>query len=192
MRLFTGYFFCFLTFFCQPNSFFQNGDKEKVVSDFQLLDTKQNLFHFYEASKSKSLVLLFFGYSHCPDICLSTLNKFSRLIETLPKENLKNLQIIFISVDPKNDNPGNLKKYMATFSKEIVALTGKPEDIKGIAKDYNLVLLENPKYGKIKGEGKILHSTNIYLIKNDHTIIKSLPHQIGIDTLRQEILESIN
>lgn len=192
MRLFTGIFLCFLILFCQPNPLFQNEETNKLASDFKLFDTNQNPFHFYEVSKSKSLVVLFFGYSHCPDICVSTLKKFSKLIETLPAESLKQIQFIFISVDPKNDNPSELKEYMKMFSKEIVALTGNVDEIKKITKEYELVLFENPKYGKIKGEGKMIHSTNIYLIKNNHTITKSLPHQLSLETLKQEIADMLH
>ncbi|MCZ8342662.1 MAG: SCO family protein [Leptospira sp.] len=191
MRFFTVGFFCLSILFCQPTSLFQGNEREKIATDFQLIDSDQNLYQFYSHSQSKSLVVLFFGYSHCPDICLNTLTKFSRLIESIPDERLKDLSFIFVSIDPKNDKPGELKKYMTKFSNQIIALTGDVSEIKKITKDYELVLLENPKYGKINGEGKILHSTNIYLIDKDHKITKSLPHQIGVETLKQEILEAI-
>jgi len=191
MRILTGGFLCLLILFCQPISFFQSNENKKIASDFQLIDSNRNLYQFYSHSKSKSLVVLFFGYSHCPDICLNTLTKFSRVIESLPEENLKSLSFIFVSIDPKNDKPDELKNYMTKFSNQITALTGDPIEIKKITNDYELVLLENPKYGKIKGEGKILHSTNIYLINKNHHITKSLPHQIGVETLKQEILDAI-
>ncbi|PJZ84909.1 SCO family protein [Leptospira harrisiae] len=191
MRLLIGFILCFVVLLCKPSSFFQNQDNEKLATNFELIDTNQNYFRFYEDTESKSLVVLFFGYSHCPDICLTTLTKFSRLIESFSEEDLQKIQFVYVSIDPKNDDPLTLKKYMMEFSKKIIALTGDAAEIKKIVNDYQLVLLDNPKFGKVKGEGKILHSTNIYLIQKNHKIAKSLPHQIGLETLKEEVLETL-
>ncbi|TGM72903.1 SCO family protein [Leptospira mtsangambouensis] len=192
MRLLIGFILCFVILLCKPSSFLQNQDNEKLATNFELIDINQNPFRFYEDTQSKSLVVLFFGYSHCPDICLTTLNKFSSLSDNLPEEILEKIQFVYVSIDPKNDDPLTLKKYMMEFSKKIIALTGDAAEIKKIANDYELVLLDNPKFGKVQGEGKILHSTNIYLIQKNHKIIKTLPHQIGLETLKEEILEIVN
>lgn len=81
------------------------------------------------------VVLLAFGYTHCPDVCPTTLAQFKQVHQALGKDGAK-LQALFISVDPKRDTPAHLKQYVGYFDPTFVALTGKPAELKQTIERY--------------------------------------------------------
>ncbi len=78
--------------------------------------------------------LVFFGYTHCPDVCPATLAEISQLFKTLGPD--EKARAIFISVDPGRDTPVVLKDYMTSFDPRITALTGAPEAIRTVEHEY--------------------------------------------------------
>jgi len=81
-------------------------------SDFSLNDVNNNLIT--EKSFQGPATALFFGFTHCPDVCPMTLNKLSIILERLKKEN-KSLKVFFISIDPERDTPEVMKDYLNSF-----------------------------------------------------------------------------
>ena len=103
------------------------------------------------------VVLLYFGYTFCPDVCPITLSKVSHAFQLLGKDSDK-LQMIFISVDPDRDTPEKLGKYARAFNPAFIGATGSPDNIAAIAKKYGIF------YQK-----RIVNSAAGYLV--DHTAI---------------------
>lgn len=83
------------------------------------------------------LMLVFFGYAHCPDVCPTELQTMSTVMEKLGPEAAK-VAPIFISVDPKRDTPEALANYMKNFDPRITGLTGDQNDISNAAKAYRV------------------------------------------------------
>jgi len=81
------------------------------------------------------VVLMSFGYTHCPDVCPTTLSEFKQIKRALGKDGAQ-LQPLFISVDPKRDTPALLKKYMAFFDPTFVGLTGSEEELEEVTENY--------------------------------------------------------
>ncbi|MDT9071348.1 SCO family protein, partial [Escherichia coli] len=72
--------------------------------------------------------LMFFGFTHCPDVCPTTLQQISDVLAALgPKADT--LKVAFVSVDPERDTPESLKTYLSSFDPRIVGLTGSPEQV---------------------------------------------------------------
>ena len=82
---------------------------------------------------------VFFGYTHCPDVCPLTLQSLPRTKAALGKDAGK-LQIVFIPVDPERDSPANMKAYLASggFPPGVIGLTGTPEEVKAVEKAYRV------------------------------------------------------
>ena len=78
--------------------------------------------------------LVFFGYTHCPDVCPASLAEISAMFQALGPE--AKAQALFITVDPARDTPAALKEYMANFDPRILALSGTPAQIKAVASEY--------------------------------------------------------
>ena len=104
--------------------------------------------------------VLFFGYTFCPDACPTTLTKLGAATQVLGPKATK-LHTVLISIDPVRDTPKQLKAYITSpvFPKDMTALTGTPEQIAAVAKDYGVYYAKN-------GEGQdylVDHSTALYL-----------------------------
>jgi protein SCO1/2 len=115
------------------------------------------------ASMRGQVVLLFFGYITCPDICPTTFGTLQQAASGLTSEERKQLRIAFISVDPERDTPPVLDAYAAAFSAPAVGLTGSRAQIDAVVEQYGA------QYSRIEMPGSALrygieHSAAVYLI----------------------------
>ena len=99
--------------------------------------TDQNGTKFSSDRMNGYLSLVYFGFTYCPDVCLTTLNKLSNVINALEKYKIEVLPI-FITVDPERDSPEVLKKYLGYFHSKFIGLTGSPAEIKQVAELYKV------------------------------------------------------
>ena len=108
----------------------------KVAYDFHLIDQNGNPFHLSQLHGK--VALLYFGYTHCPDVCPTTLTDFANIYRALPEKDRSKVQILFISVDPERDHPEMLKEYVTYFDRSFVGLTGSADQIKEAATPYGV------------------------------------------------------
>ena len=122
--------------------------------------------------------LVFFGFTYCPDYCPTTLGVLER-VQTELGEDAKDLQIVFISVDPERDTPQMLKDYLSSdgFPKGVIGLTGTDEQIQHASKAYRAY------YQKVgEGEGYTMnHSLTVYLMGPDGKFRTAVTHDLGPD-----------
>jgi protein SCO1/2 len=105
------------------------------ATDFQLPDVDGKVRSIKEfAGKA---VIVFFGYTQCPDVCPTTLAEIAQAKKLLGADGAK-VQGIFITVDPERDTPELLKAYMANFGPDFIALRGTPEQVSAVAKDFKV------------------------------------------------------
>lgn len=105
--------------------------------------------------------LVFFGYTHCPDTCPTTLNELALALDKLSQKQRAEVRVVFISVDPERDTPAVLKSYVASFDAPIVALTGTPGEIKEAAGNYRVFYAKHPRGD---GDYDMDHSAVIYVM----------------------------
>ena len=86
--------------------------------------------------------LVFFGYTHCPDVCPATLSEISSVFKALGPD--ARAKAFFVTVDPQRDTPVVMKDYLSSFDPRIVGLTGSPEAIKKIEDDYKVYAEAKP------------------------------------------------
>ncbi len=86
--------------------------------------------------------LVFFGYTHCPDVCPATLSQISAVFKALGPH--PEAEAFFVTVDPQRDTPDVMKDYLSSFDPHIVGLTGSPEAIKKIEDDYKVYAEAKP------------------------------------------------
>jgi len=129
-------------------------------SNFSLKDVNNNLIT--EESFQGPATALFFGFTHCPDVCPMTLNKLSIILEKLEKEN-KSLKIFFISIDPKRDTPEVMKDYLNSFEGSFTGITGESEKIFKLSQSWGIA---SQKIFSEGGEYTVNHSSPVILLKN--------------------------
>ena len=153
-------------------------DKENYVasfkgSEFSLKDMNNNVIT--DKSFDSPLTAIFFGFTHCPDICPMTLNKMDIAISRLKKEN-KSLKLFFITVDPERDTPKVVKDYLSSFENNFIGITGEPEKIYLLSKSWGII---SQKIFKDDGEYNVDHSSPVILLK-DGKYIARISHKDDI------------
>ena len=120
------------------------------------------------------VVILYFGYTFCPDICPTSLASMAQALSALTPEELKRVAPFFISVDPERDTMDVLKIYVHFFHPSITGLSGTPEQIAIVARQYGA------RYMKQKPDANGLyavdHSASTYRVAPDGKLADSLPH----------------
>jgi protein SCO1/2 len=107
--------------------------------------------------------LVFFGFTHCPDICPTALFEISEILRRLGPEGDK-VRALFITVDPERDTPAALKQYLSSFDSRIVGLTGDPGEIAKVVKGYRGYFKKVP----LKDGGYTMdHTAIVYLMGKD-------------------------
>ena len=101
--------------------------------------------------------LLFFGFTHCPDVCPTTL---ARLAQVVKSAKVPGLKVLLVSVDPERDTPEQLEHYVHAFSPDFGAVTGKPEEIQRLAKEFGVAIVKVDMGG---GEYTVDHSSVVFL-----------------------------
>lgn len=130
-----------------------------IGGPFHLVD--QNDKPFTDADLKGKWHLVFFGYTHCPDTCPTTLNELSLALDKLGKEGRADVGVVFISVDPERDTPPVLKSYVESFDAPIIALTGTADAVAQAAKAYRVYYAKHPR---ADGSYDMDHSAVIYVM----------------------------
>ncbi|MEE8084617.1 MAG: SCO family protein [Alphaproteobacteria bacterium] len=139
-----------------------------------------------EADFKGRYMLLFFGYTHCPDVCPAELQTMGRAMDRLAAKGDK-IVPVFISVDPERDSPAILKAYVAAFHPSMVGLTGSAAEIKAAAKAYKVYYRKQP--GAKPGDTKILmdHTSFIYLVGPDGKVVALIRGGTRPEVLAKEL-----
>ena len=153
-------------FTIKSKSSFYGSSYDMKAPDFTLTDQdgeKVTLGDF----KGKA-VFMFFGYTHCPDICPVTLSTLNTVTNELGSDKDK-VQVLFVTVDPERDTQAELKKYVTFFNKDFIGLTGTPEEIKNVSDSYHAFYMKEEtgsESGYLMG-----HTSSVYLINPDGRIV---------------------
>jgi cytochrome oxidase Cu insertion factor (SCO1/SenC/PrrC family) len=128
-------------------------------------------------------MLIYFGYSFCPDVCPTTLQVMADAIGKLG-DHAARVTPVFITIDPERDTPKVLKEYMAAFGPNFVGLTGTPEQIKAVEKKYRVYAEKKPLAG---GKYGMDHSSVLYLMGPDGKLVTYYDEAISPDNLAKEL-----
>lgn len=129
-------------------------------------------------------MLVFFGFTQCPDFCPTALYGITQALEKLgPKAD--GLAPIFISVDPERDTPAQLKAYAQNFDKRIVMLTGSAAEIAAVARAYRVYYAKRPL--EKPGEYTMDHSAYIYLLDANGKYLTHFRHAVPPDELAKAL-----
>jgi protein SCO1/2 len=104
--------------------------------------------------------LVFFGFTHCPDVCPTTLFEVSEILRALPPR-AKEVRALFVTVDPERDTPTVLKDYLSSFDPRVIGVTGDPDAIAAIERSYRVYAKKVPLDG---GNYTMDHTALVYLM----------------------------
>ncbi|MGY9004726.1 MAG: SCO family protein [Alphaproteobacteria bacterium] len=131
-------------------------------------------------------MLVFFGYTFCPDVCPTELQIIARAVDILGKK-ASNLVPVFITIDPARDTPTQLAPYVAAFHPRLVGMTGSQKEIAAIAKAYKVYARKAPGSGKDSKDYLMDHTSFMYLMGPDGQLRALFRAGIKPEILAREI-----
>ena len=141
-----------------------------------------------EAALRGRWTVVFFGYTYCPDVCPTTLQRLAQAQASLGDRG-RNLQVIFFSVDPQRDTPAQLKAYLSgtAMPRNVTGLTGTPEQVAAAARAYRVFYQRagtGPSY-------TVDHSTAAYLMNPQGRFERILPYDMTPPQIAQQISQAM-
>jgi protein SCO1 len=126
--------------------------------------------------------LMFFGFTHCPDVCPTALFEASELLRALGPDAART-QVLFVSVDPERDTPAVLKDYLGSFDPQLRGVTGTPDEIAAVAKAFRVYYRKVPLEA---GDYTMDHTAIVYLMDKQGKFvapfnIKRAPEEAAAD-----------
>ena len=148
------------TFFFAEYLSRQNTPKNisQIINNINLVDHTGSKFVAKNLENKPSLI--FFGFTHCPEICPTTLSQLSEVTERL-KSKIMTTNIIFITVDPQRDTQEYLKDYISNFNENVIGITGKIMDIKKLADNWGVFF---EKISSSKDDYTFNHTATVFML----------------------------
>jgi protein SCO1/2 len=130
------------------------------------------------------VVVVFFGYTQCPDVCPTTMAELAQVKKSLGKDG-ERLQGIFVTVDPERDTPSVLKGYMGSFDPSFVALRGSVEQTKEVAKEFKVFFAKVP--GRTPESYTMDHTAGSYVFDSNGKLRLFVRYGSGADALAADL-----
>ncbi|KAI2639326.1 SCO1/SenC-domain-containing protein [Xylaria nigripes] len=162
--------------------------KPKVGGEFHLVDHEGRPFSSEDLKGRYSLI--YFGFTHCPDICPDELDKMARMFDLVEAEAPGVVAPVFITCDPARDDPKVLKSYLAEFHPKFIGLTGTYDEIKAVCKSYR-VYFSTPRDVKPGQDYLVDHSIYFYLMDPEGDFVEALGRQHSPDQAAKVIVDHV-
>jgi protein SCO1/2 len=140
---------------------------------------------FILSSQQGKIVLLFFGYTSCPDVCPTTLADFKKVLNELEGQ-AQNVQVLFITVDPQRDTPERLEEYVTLFNTDFIGLSGSSEVLEQVWAAYG-VFSEIDETTREGDHYIVNHSARLYLIDQAGNLRITYSYGTPVDDLFSDI-----
>jgi len=159
-------------------------DPPAPAPNFTLTDQQGDLFTLQD--QQGKVVLIFFGYTHCPDVCPITLSEYKRIKAILGKR-AEDVRFVYITVDPERDTPERMRVYLQNFDPEFIGLTGSRQELELVWQKYG-VYQQRQDTGSAAGY-LIDHSARIYAIDKMGNWILNYPYGMEPERIAQDVTQ---
>lgn len=161
----------------------------KGLTDFKLTGANNKTFGLNDLKGKWSFI--FFGYTHCPDVCpvtLGTMGKAFKLLEKTPAV-YQEIQGIFISVDPKRDTPESLKEYVSYFNNKFTGVTGDTAQLDALARQMSALYTIHAKDTQKSDTYLVSHNSTIFLVDPQGNLFGRFPPPQAPDELAEAFIK---
>jgi protein SCO1 len=157
------------------------------IADFQLTDQHGRPFRMselYAGEDDVRAVLVFFGYTYCPDVCPITLVEYMRIKEQL-RDKADQVRFIFVTVDPERDTPERLKLHMDNYDPSFIALTGDEAELEKV---WDLFWIYQARQEAIYPGGYLIdHTSRVYVLDGQGYLTMTFSFGSGSELMAQDI-----
>ncbi|HEV2507583.1 MAG TPA: SCO family protein [Mesorhizobium sp.] len=131
-----------------------------------------------EAAFRGQPTVVFFGFTHCPEVCPTTLFELAGWLKTLGDEG-KDIKAYFVSIDPERDTPDVIKNYVTNFSDRIVGITGEPDKVRAMAKSFGIYF---KRVDTGDGDYTMDHTASVLMLKRNGDFFGTIAYEENPDT----------
>lgn len=156
----------------------EDGVAEETAADFVLTTSQGELT--LQQLRGK-VVVLYFGYTWCPDVCPTSLALLGMALQRLEPHELQAIQPVFVSVDPERDTPARLDEYTRYFHPALLGASGSPAQIAAVAQRYGVAYVRDA--GGSATDYTVDHSSLTYLLDRNGKLHEVLPHGTSPDKI---------
>ena len=139
----------------------------KTLYDFQLTTAHSTVIN--KSALKGYLTLVFFGYTHCPDVCPTTMANLAKIYQKLKPDAQKKVKILFVSVDPSRDTPDKISEYAQYFNPKFQAATASIEVLTQFTQSMGALFMINKP--DAQGNYEVDHTTKVFLLNEDVNLI---------------------
>lgn len=132
-----------------------------------------------------NIVLLFFGYTSCPDVCPTTMAEMKSALETIGDEKARNVKVVFVTVDPGRDTPERVQEYVNHFNNEFIGLGGSEAELQQIWNKYGI--FRQVVEGTSAAGYIVDHTARITLIDQDGNLRASYRFDMPVDDIVHDL-----
>lgn len=158
-----------------------------IIIDDNFTLTTENGTNFTHQNLKDKFTLIYFGFSNCPDICPTIVQKLSEVAKSLSPNILEKTQFIFVSIDPQRDDISTLKKFTAEFDHKVLGVTGEENEINKLTSSMKVYYAPNNDKNQSDKNYYVDHSSFIYLVNPEVKLIG----QFTSNASSEEILDSL-
>ncbi|MDV5167698.1 SCO family protein [Photobacterium rosenbergii] len=126
--------------------------------------------------------VIYFGYTHCPDVCPTSLAVLSAALKQIDDQKINKLWPIFITLDPERDTPEKSAQYAQYFHKKIIGMTGSANQTKALAEKYGVLYMRTELENSAL-EYAVDHSSYFYFLRADGTLVEKVQHTLNPNIL---------
>lgn len=155
----------------------------KPVTNFTLIghDGEEVSLHDFQ----DKVVLLYFGYTFCPDVCPATLSHLNRAVAQLPAKQQEQVQVVMVTVDPERDTPDVLADYVAYFNPSFIGLSGTEEQVASAATNFGIYY---EKQAGSEATGYLVdHTTTVAVIDKDGYLRLIYPMDVSTNDVAEDL-----
>lgn len=154
------------------------------VTDFTLQTANGKLFRL--SGEKGKIILLFFGYTNCPDVCPTTLATFKQVYEKLGNHAQK-VRFVMVTADPERDTPEKVAAYAALFNPEFIGVSGSLADLQPIWKELG-VFVEKQNSGSQVGY-LVSHTASVYVINQNGNLLMTFPYGTNAVDMTDDLIQ---
>lgn len=126
--------------------------------------------------------VIYFGYTHCPDVCPTSLAVLSAALKQIDNQQIDKLWPIFITLDPERDTPEKSAQYAQYFHKKIIGMTGSADQTKALAEKYGVLYMRTELEDSAL-QYAVDHSSYFYFLRADGTLVEKVQHTLNPNIL---------
>lgn len=157
-------------------------DPPRMAPEFSLPSSLDN--HFTLSEQRGKVLVLGFGFSHCPNVCPMTLANLAQTYKNLGAL-AEQVQVVYMTVDPERDTPARLREYLTNFNSHFIGVTGSADELAAVRQAYGIIAKK--EVHKSGGTYEVHHSSYIYLIDRDGLLRALVPFGKSADDITHDI-----